>query len=112
MTTSRPFIQSTRFRRILWESVHPSERGTAHRIMTPEIILDRFVRENFPNSYSGKLDIERIGSPSLRTLLYGLQIETNDALRLENANASGGVVHPPFHFDYLNATVTNAHAIP
>lgn len=80
--------------------------------MTPEIILDRYVRENFPNSYSGKLDIERIGSSSLRTFLYGLQIETNDALRLENANASGGVVHPPFHFDYLNATVTNAHAIP
>lgn len=80
--------------------------------MPPEIILDRYVRENFPKSYSGKLDIERIGSPSFRTFLYGLQIETNDALRLENANASGGVVHPPFHFDYLHATVTNAHAIP
>jgi hypothetical protein len=77
----------------------------------PEIILDRYVKENFPRNYSGKLDIERVGSPSLRTFLYGLQIETNDALRLENANASGGVAHPPFHFDYLDATVTNAHAI-
>jgi hypothetical protein len=81
-------------------------------MMLPEIILDRYVRENCPKNYSGKLDIKRVGSPSLRTFLYGLQIETNDALRLENANASGGVAHPPFHFDYLNATVTNAHAIP
>lgn len=78
----------------------------------PEIILDRYVRENFPKGYSGKLDIELIGSQSLRTFLYGLQIETNDALRLENANASGGIAHPPFHFDYLHATDTNAHAIP
>jgi len=77
----------------------------------PEIILDRYVKENFPKTYSGKLDIEQIRSPSLRTFLYGLQVETNDALRLENANASGGVAHPPFHFDYLHATVTNAHAI-
>jgi hypothetical protein len=81
-------------------------------MMPPEIILDRYVRENFPKSYSGKLDIERVGSPSLRKFLYGLQIETNDALRLENANASGGIAHPPFHFDYLDATITNAHAIP
>lgn len=80
-------------------------------MMPPEIILDRYIRENFPKSYSGKLDIERVRSPSLRTFLYGLQIETNDALRLENANASGGIAHPPFHFDYLDATVTNAHAI-
>jgi hypothetical protein len=81
-------------------------------MVPPEIILDRYVRENFPKSYSGRLDIERIGSPSFRTFLHGLQVETNDALGLENANASGGVVHPPFHFDYLHATVTNAHAIP
>jgi hypothetical protein len=78
----------------------------------PEIILDRYVREDFPKSYSGKLNIERIGSLSLRTFLYGFQIEMNDALRLENANASGSVVHPPFHFDYLHANVKNAHAIP
>jgi hypothetical protein len=78
----------------------------------PEIILDRYIRETFPKSYSGKLDIEQISSPPFRTFLYGLQIETNEALGLENANASGGVVHPPFHFDYLHATVTNAHAIP
>ena len=81
-------------------------------MIPPEIILDRYVKEKFPNGYFGKLNIERVSSSSLRTFLDGLQIETNDALRLENANASGGVVHPPFHFDYLEATVANAHAIP
>lgn len=81
-------------------------------MIPPEIILDRYVKENFPKGYFGKLNIERIRSSSFRTFLEGLQIETNDALRLENANASGGIVHPPFHFDYLDATVTNAHAIP
>ena len=36
----------------------------------------------------------------------------NEALRLENANASGGVEHPPFHFDYLDVVgeIKNAHA--
>ena len=81
-------------------------------MIPPEIILDRYVKENFPKGYFGKLDIEGVRSSSFRTFLDGLQFETNDALRLENANASGGVVHPPFHFDYLDATVTNAYAIP
>ena len=81
-------------------------------MIPPEIILDRHVKENFPKGYFGKLNTERVRSSSFRMFLDGLQIEANDALRLENANASGGVVHPPFHFDYLDATVTNAHAIP
>ncbi len=36
----------------------------------------------------------------------------NEALRLEGINASGGVEHPPFHFDYLEVTrgIRNAHA--
>lgn len=36
----------------------------------------------------------------------------NTALGLENVNASGGVEHPPFHFDYLevNDGTKNAHA--
>jgi hypothetical protein len=80
-------------------------------MIPPEVILDRHVKENFPKGYSGKLDIAQVKSPSFRTFLEGLQIETNDALRSENANASGGVVHPPFHFDYLDASSTNAHAI-
>jgi hypothetical protein len=36
----------------------------------------------------------------------------NEALRLEGVNASAGVEHPPFHFDYLDVTdeTANAHA--
>jgi hypothetical protein len=36
----------------------------------------------------------------------------NGALTLENTNASGGVMHPPFHFDYLDVKygIRNAHA--
>ena len=30
-----------------------------------------------------------------------MQDVINEALRSENANASGGVTHPPFHFDYI-----------
>jgi hypothetical protein len=79
----------------------------------PEIILDRLAR-NEPefSSYAGKLDVWRVEPPSFRTLLSTLQIQINEALRLENANASGGVEHPPFHFDYLVAPdeIKNAHA--
>jgi hypothetical protein len=36
----------------------------------------------------------------------------NAALHLENSNASGGVEHPPFHFDYIEVRrdTKNAHA--
>jgi len=82
-------------------------------MVPPEIILDRYVKAgNFPQEYVGKLDIEQVKSPALRTFLEGLQAETNEALGMENANASGGVVHPPIHFDFLDSTLTNAHAIP
>ena len=82
-------------------------------MLPPEIILDRFVKAgSFPPGYIGKLDIERVKSPSLRTFLEGLQVETNEALGTENANATGGVVHPPIHFDFLDSTIPNAHAIP
>ena len=83
----------------------------------PEVILDRFVRTQLRNelrcsSYIGKLDIEQVESPSLRSFLYLFQKTMNEALRLEGANASGGVQHPPFHFDYLQVSdgSKNAHA--
>jgi hypothetical protein len=85
-------------------------------MIPPEVILDRYVKAHLRNepgcsSYAGKLDIERVGSPSFRVLLSTFQNEINEALRLENANASGGVEHPPFHFDYLDvAEIENAHA--
>jgi len=83
----------------------------------PEVILDRWVRTQLRSEpgfsgYVGKLDIERVESPSFRSFLYLIQETMNEALRLEGVNASGGVEHPPFHFDYLDAAegVTNAHA--
>ena len=82
-------------------------------MIPPEIILERYVKAgNFPQGYVGKLDIEQVASPAFRAFLEGLQAETNEALAIENANASGGVVHPPIHFDFLDSTFTNAHAIP
>jgi len=62
--------------------------------------------------YVGKLDIEKIDSSSFRSLLSLVQEGMNLALRLESAGASGGVEHPPFHFDYLEVSdgKKNAHA--
>src|ERR1017187_8838971 len=36
----------------------------------------------------------------------------NGALRLEGPNASGGIEHPPFHFDFIDVKngIKNAHA--
>ena len=83
----------------------------------PEVILDRFVRtrlrhERGFSGYVGKLDIEQVESPSFRSFLYVIQKAMNEALRLEGLNASGGVQHPPFHFDYLDVSdgIKNAHA--
>jgi hypothetical protein len=86
-------------------------------MVPPEIILDRWVRTRLCNQpgfsgYKGKLDIERVESPSFRSFLHLIQEIMNGALRLEGVNASGGAEHPPFHFDYLDvdAGVTNALA--
>lgn len=86
-------------------------------MIPPEVVLDRIVRnelrhEHGCSGYSGKLDIDRIESESLRLSLHLLQSTMNEALRLEGVNASPGVEHPPFHFDYLDVTdgTANAHA--
>jgi hypothetical protein len=83
----------------------------------PEIILDRIVRnelrqEDGCSGYSGKLDIDRIEPESLRSFLHLVQSTMNEGLRLEGVNASAGVEHPPFHFDYLDVAdeTANAHA--
>jgi hypothetical protein len=78
----------------------------------PEVILDRYVKAYFPKDlYFGKLAIESVSSPTLRGFLHFIQEGMNDGLRMENPNASGGIKHPPFHFDYLDSTIRNAHAI-
>jgi hypothetical protein len=44
--------------------------------------------------------------------LYVIRETMNEALRLEGPNASGGVEHLPFHFDFLDVRdgIENAHA--
>jgi hypothetical protein len=83
----------------------------------PEVILDRFVRTRLRNEpgfshYIGKLNIETVESPSFRSFLYLVQKTMNEELRSEGVNASGGVQHPPFRFDYLavDAGIRNALA--
>ena len=84
----------------------------------PEVILDRWVKERGSrhesgfSGYLGTLDIERVESPSFRSFLYLIRDAMNEALRLEGPNASGGIEHPPFHFDYIDVEhgIKNAHA--
>jgi hypothetical protein len=83
----------------------------------PEVVLDRWVRTHCSkqpgcSGYIGKLDLAKVDPPSFRSLLRLVQDAMNGALALENTNASGGVMHPPFHFDYLDVKhrIRNAHA--
>jgi hypothetical protein len=82
----------------------------------PEIILHRHVvdwlrHQDGCSGYLGKLDLRQFERP-LESFLQNFQDAMNEALRLESANASGGVDHPPFHFDYLDVRdgTRNAHA--
>ncbi len=85
-------------------------------MLPPEVVLDRWIktylckRLDF-DGYIGKLDLERVDPPSLRALLHLVQEAMNSALRAESVNASGGVEHPPFHFDYIEVKrdAKNAH---
>jgi hypothetical protein len=88
-------------------------------VTPPEVILDRWIRAQSRNQrecvgYVGKLDFENLDSPSFGSFLRFLQETINTALQLENVNASGGVEHPPFHFDYIEVkdgiNAKNAHA--
>ena len=83
---------------------------------TPEVLLDRFVRNHLCHepgcsAYQGKLDLGKVET-RLGEFLYHIQEVLNEELRLEGVNASGGVSHPPFHFDYVDVGdgVRNAHA--
>ncbi|HYL73072.1 MAG TPA: hypothetical protein VEU96_02650 [Bryobacteraceae bacterium] len=85
--------------------------------MSPEVILDRYIRSDMCHKrgcsgYVGKLDIDRVEPVSLRRLLRRVQSTMNEALGLEGPNASGGVQHDPLHFDYIDVTcgTENAHA--
>ncbi|MGO9093998.1 MAG: hypothetical protein ACLQGV_02150 [Bryobacteraceae bacterium] len=87
-------------------------------MVPPEVILDRWIRERRLQQespftdYIGKLDIERVKSPSFRSFLRLFKETANEALQLADPNASGGAQPPPFHFDYadVNEGIQNAHA--
>jgi hypothetical protein len=91
----------------------PRVRQTSSAIILgmalPEDILDDFVKGRLRyepgfGGYVGKLEIERVESPSFRSFLYLMRSTMNEELRQEGVNASGGVEHPPFHFDYLHVS--------
>lgn len=86
-------------------------------MVAPEIILDRWVKKQSRErpqfaGYVGKLNLETVEPSTVRNFLMFVQDTMNSALQLENVNASGGVQHPPYHFDYLhvNDGTRNAHA--
>jgi hypothetical protein len=88
-------------------------------LLPPEVVLDRWIkerrhrRESGFSEYVGTLEIDKVESPSFPSFLKLIKESMNEALRLEGPNASGGVVHPPFHFDFIevNSRIQNAHAV-
>ncbi len=76
----------------------------------PETIL-RDLHESgaLPDGYKYPASLDVLG-PSFKSLLIGLQRGLIEALRQENENVSSGVVHPPFHVDYADASEPNALA--
>jgi hypothetical protein len=83
----------------------------------PEVVLDRWLKAQARErpscrNYVGKLDLGNVKPSSFGALLQLVQGALNLALQSENANASGGAAHPPFHFDYIEANdgTRNAHA--
>jgi hypothetical protein len=80
----------------------------------PEVILDRYVRDELSRmdgyeGYVGRQKLELL-EPDLRSLLVNIQQAFNEGLRRENTNVSGGVAHPPFYVDYVAADAPNALA--
>lgn len=93
-------------------------RITIKAMTPPEIVLDRWLKEQARQrpgcrNYIGKLDLRKVKPPSFGSFLQFLQGAMNQGLESENANASGGTTHPPFHFDYVEVSdgTKNAHAL-
>jgi hypothetical protein len=62
-------------------------------------------------AYRGKQDLDdRALGPTLAAFLRDVQDALNEALRNEKQNVSEHVNHHPFHFDYIEGTVSNALA--
>jgi hypothetical protein len=83
----------------------------------PDVLLHHLITSNNGpgqefEGYIGKLDLDKVEPESFRDFLKTLHEGTNVALGLEGFNASGGTVHPPYYFDFLEVKgeTPNAHA--
>ena len=86
-------------------------------MVPPEVILDRWIKlqsREHPRlaGYVGKLDIGKLDSEALQSLLSLIQQGMNRALKVGRTSLPGGGSHPPFHFDYVEVSdgTRNAHA--
>ncbi|MGC2245357.1 MAG: hypothetical protein WA609_02025 [Terriglobales bacterium] len=94
-----------------------ANRLTISSVTPPEIILDRWIKRQSREhprlaGYVGKLDIGKLDSEALESLLNLIQQGMNRALEVGRTSVPGGDSHPPFHFDYVevNDGTRNAHA--
>jgi hypothetical protein len=82
--------------------------------LQPEILFHRYFQNpsRHPDdrrTYRGKQNLDALPKP-LASFLRDVQDALNEALRNEKQNVTEHVKHPPFHFDYIEATVPNALA--
>jgi hypothetical protein len=77
----------------------------------PEVTFDRFLRGQTEYK-DGKQDLDRLDSPEMRSLLTVIQQTLNLALLNENRGIPEHREHAPFHLDYINSGISNAHAYP
>lgn len=85
---------------------------------SPEVLFHRYFQNPAKSqacriAYKGKQDLDsRELSPTLAAFLREIQCALNKALRNEKQNVPEHVDHYPFHFDYIEGTVSNALAFP
>jgi hypothetical protein len=72
----------------------------------PDVVLHHLMTSNNGpgqefEGYIGKQDLDKVDPESWRNVLKTLHEGTNLALGNEGFNASGGAVHPPYYFEFL-----------
>ncbi|WP_263356646.1 hypothetical protein [Acidicapsa ligni] len=78
----------------------------------PEVLFDRYFHAQTPSMqqiYQGKDDLECLEIPGLKEILLRLQQGLNFALANER-EVPEHRSHPPFHFDYIRSSLSNAIA--
>lgn len=82
-----------------------------------EVLLDRYIRNELRRlrgfeSYLGKQNLLAL-EEAFGSLLLNIQGTLNEGLRglpVPNVNTSDGITQVPFHIDYVDAGIANAHA--